>query len=237
MQVVKKSIKNGGLRLAAVLFAGAAASAQAGVIFTAGATPAAGTVENVRFVSTQDGVVIGPATTVTGKAGRTDYLVDFSANELLIAFDNPAANPAVPPGVRATDGALRALDIGVQGGAFTTFFYNLRVDQLQGNPAGRFADISVVSFDGSVSTFQQQLRNGNNVLTITADNDTLLRGVSIFSASNIVDIRQIRLGGLQAAPIPEPSIALSFSLAGVALWGVRARRRGAPRNRASCAQA
>lgn len=226
MQFVKKSFRNAGLCLAAVLMAG---SVQAGVIFSPGVTPAAGTVENLRFDPTRTGVFLGPGTTVTGIAGRTDYLVDISAGELLIAFENPAATPAVPPTVRATDGALRALDIDVQGGAFTTFYYNLRVDTLQGNPVGRFADILVTAFDGTTASYQQFLRNGNNVLTIVADNETLLRGVSIFSASNIVDIRQIRIGGLQDAPIPEPSILMSFTLAGIALWRVRARRHAAPR--------
>jgi hypothetical protein len=231
MQNVTKSFKSAGLFLAAAIVAASAGSVQAGVIFSAGETPATGTVENVRFTSSLPGVVTGAAATntVTGKAGRTSYLVDFAADERLVTFDNPTATPAVPPGVRATDGALRALDIDVQGGAFTTFFYNLRVDQLQGNPIGRFADILVTSFDGTTSGFHQALRNGNNVLTIRADNETLLRGVSISSGSNIADIRQVRLGGLQEAPIPEPSIVLSFSLAGVALWGVRSRRRTGPR--------
>lgn len=221
MQIVKKSFTKAGLCLAAILIAAGAGRAHAGVIFTAGQTPAQGTVENVRFTSTLNGVVVGPNTTVTGKAGRTNYLVDFSADELLLAFDQPTVTP---PGVRATDGALRAIEVDVRGGAFTTFFYNLRLDAVQGNPV-RFADIRVSSFDGSVASFQQTLRNGNNVLTLRADNDTLLRGVSIFSATNIGDLRQVRIGGLQDAPIPEPSIVLSFSLAGVALWGVRARRR------------
>lgn len=232
MQNVKKWFKSAGLFLAAAIVVASAGSVQAGVIFSAGATPANGTVENVRFTSSLPGVVTGAAatTTVTGKAGRTSYLVDFSADERLVTFDNPTATPtAIPPGVRATDGALRALDIGVQGGAFTTFFYNLRVDQLQGNPIGRFAEILVTSFDGTTSSFQQALRNGNNVLTIRADSDTLLRGVSISSGSNIADIRQVRLGGLQDAPIPEPGIVLSFSIAGVAMWSVRSRRRSGPR--------
>ncbi|MGJ9420589.1 hypothetical protein ACHAC9_22970 [Massilia sp. CMS3.1] len=234
MQIVKKSFKNVGLCLAAALMAG---SVQAAVIFTPGVAPAAGTVENVRFDPTRPGVVTGPGTTVTGIAGRTDYLVDFTADELLIAFENPAAVPAVPPTVRATDGALRSLDIDVRGGAFTTFFYNLRLGAVAGNPAGRFADILVSSFDGTTTSYQQQLRNGFNLLTITVDNDTLLRGVSIFSATDILDIRQIRVGGLQDAPIPEPSILMSFTLAGIALWRVRSRRRTGARVGSTFAQA
>lgn len=237
MQIIKKSFKNAGLSLAAVLIAAGPGSAQAAVIFSPGIIPAAATVENVRFDPTRSGVVIGPATTVTGISARSGYLVDFSSNELLIAFENPASVPPVPPTVRATDGALRSVDIDVRDGAFTTFFYNLFVGTVAGNPAGRFADILVSSFDGSTSTFQQQLRNGNNVLTIRADNETLLRGVSIFANSNIADIRQVRIGGLQDSPIPEPSILMSFTLAGIALWRVRARRHTGPRARGSYAQA
>ena len=226
MQIVKKSFKSAGLCLAAALIAG---SAHAAVIFSP-TIPATATVENVRFNVTQPGVAIGPATTVTGRAARTGYLIDFSADELLIAFENPAALPTpVPPTVRATDSALRSLDIDVRDGAFTTVFYNLFLGPTTGNPAGRFANILVTAFDGTTSTFQQVLRNGNNVLTITTDNATLLRDVSIFSNTDIADIRQIRFGGLQDAPIPEPSILMSFSLAGFALWRVCTRRRGGPR--------
>ncbi|MGJ9417992.1 hypothetical protein ACHAC9_09525 [Massilia sp. CMS3.1] len=234
MKNVKKSLKNAGLCLAAVLLAG---SVQAAVIFTPGVAPAPATVENVRFDPTRTGVVNGPGTTVTGVTARTDYLVDFSADELLIAFENPAALPAVPPTVRATDGALRSLDIDVRDGAFSTVFYNLFVSAVGGNPTGRFADILVGSFDGTTTSYRQQLRNGFNLLTITADNETLLRDVSIFANSDFADIRQIRFGGLQAAPIPEPGIFMSFSLAGFALWRVCARRRSGPRADHHLAQA
>ena len=228
MQIVKKSFKSAGLCLAAALIAG---SAHAAVIFTPGGpAPAPATVENVRFDPTRPGVVTGPGTTVTGITARTNYLIDFSADELLIAFENPAALPTpVPPTVRATDGALRSLGIDVRDGAFTTVFYNLFVSAVGGNPTGRFADILVSSFDGTTTSYRQQLRNGFNLLTITADNETLLRDVSIFANSDFADIRQIRFGGLQAAPIPEPDIFMSFSLAGFALWRVCARRRSAPR--------
>ena len=236
MQIVKKSFKNAGLCLAAALIAG---SAHAGVIFSPGEIPDASTVENVRFNVTLPGVAIGPSTTVTGRTPRTGYLVDVSADELLIAFENPTAPPVppVPPTVRATDGALRSLDIDVRDSAFTTLFFNLFTGPVVGNQGGRVADILVSSFDGTTSTFQLLLKTGNNVLTIEADNETLLRGVSIFSNTNILDIRQIRLAGLQAAPIPEPAILLSFSLAGFALWGVHSRRRSGPRARSHFAQA
>ena len=236
MQIVKKSFKNAGLCLAAALIAG---SAHAAVIFTPGGpAPAPATVENVRFDPTRPGVVNGPGTTVTGITARTDDLVDFSSDELLLAFENPAALPTpVPPTVRATDGALRSLDIDVRDGAFTTVFYNLFVSAVTGNPTGRFADILVGSFDGTTASYRQQLRNGFNLLTITVDNEMLLRDVSIFANSNIADIRQIRFGGLQAAPIPEPAILLSFGLAGFALWSVHARRRSGPRARRHFAQA
>ena len=225
MQIVKKSFKNASLYLAAALITG---SAHAAVIFSP-TIPDAATVENVRFNVTQTGVAIGPSTTVTGRAARTGYLVDFSADELLIAFETPTAAPAVPPTVRATDNALRSLDIDVRDGAFTTVFFNLFVSQVQGNPTGRFANINVTAFDGTTGTFQRMLRNGNNVLTITTDNETLLRDVSIFANSDLADIRQIRFGGLQAEPIPEPGIFMSFGLAGFALWRVCARRRSGPR--------
>lgn len=229
MKIVKKSFGSARLCLAALLVAASAGSVQAGVVFTAGVQPQDGTVSNVRFLATLPGVDFGPDTTVTGKAGTTPYLVDFTANELLITSDQPATDttPAVPPGLRATDGVLHALDVTVRNSAFTTLFYNLRLDTIARNPAGRFADIIVTGFDGRTTSYTQQLLNGNNLLLIQADNNTLLRSVSIASGFNITEIIQFRVGGLGAAPVsvPEPGMVWSFGLAGLALLGVRARRR------------
>jgi len=232
MKIVKKSFEGACLCLAAVLVAASAGSVQAGVVFTTGVQPEAGTVSNVRFLPTLPGVDFGPDTTVTGKAGSTPYLVDFTADELLLAFDQPAPpEPGIPPGLRATDGVLHALDVNVRNSSFTTLFYNLRLDTIVRNPAGRFADIVVTSFDGRTTSYTQQLLNGNNLLLIRADNDTLLRSVSIASSSNIAEIIQFRVGGLGAAPasVPEPGMLWSFSLAGLALLGVRSRRRNGAR--------
>jgi hypothetical protein len=231
MQIVKKSFKSACLCLAAVLVAG---SVQAGVVFTTGVQPDQGTVSNVRFLATLPGVDFGPDTTVTGKAGNTPYLVDFTANELLLTSDQPATptTPAVPPGLRATDGALHALDVTVRNSAFTTFYYNLHLDAVARNPAGRFADIVVTSFDGRSTSYTQQLLNGHNQLIIRADNGTLLRSVSIASTWNITEIIQFRVAGMGAAPasVPEPGMLWSFSLAGLALLGVRSRRRHGARS-------
>lgn len=227
MQIVKKSFKNARLCLAAVLVAASAGSVQAGVVFTAGVPTEAGTVSNVRFLATSPGVDFGPDTTVTGRAGNTPYLVDFTADELLITFDQPGA----PPGLRATDGVLHDLDVNVRNSSFTTFFYNLRLNTVARNPPGRFADIIVTSFDGRTTSYTQQLLNGNNLLLIQANNSTLLRSVSIASSSNIAEIVQFRVGGLGAAPVSvaEPGMLWSFSLAGLALLGVRSRRRNGMR--------
>ena len=224
MNIVKKSLKRACLCIAAVFVAG---SVQAGVVFTAGVPTEAGTVSNVRFLSTSPGVDFGPDTTVTGKAGTTPYLVDFTADELLITFDQPG----VAPGLRATDGVLHALDVNVRDSSFTTFFYNLHLDTVTRNPPGRFANIIVTSFDGRTASYTQQLLNGNNLLLIQADNNTLLRSISIASSSNITELIQFRVGGLGAAPasVAEPGMLWSFSLAGLALLGVRARRRDGSR--------
>jgi len=225
MQIVKKTFKSACLCLAAVLVAASAGSVQAGVVFTAGVTTEGVPVSNVRFLPTFPGVDLGPDSTVTGRAGNTSYLVDFTANELLLAFDQPGT----PPGLRATDGVLHGLDVNVRDSSFTSFFYNLHLDTIVRNPPGRFADIIVTSFDGRTTSYTQQLLNGNNLLLIQADNSTLLRSISIGSSSNIAEIIQFRVGGLGLAPVtvPEPGVLWSFSLAGLALLGVRSRRHGA----------
>lgn len=230
MQFVIKSLKSACLSVTATIMLAGAGSVQAGVIFS-GTAPAPGSFSNVRFLSTQSGVDLGPDTTVTGRAGNTPYLVDFTANELLIASDQPALGgaPAIPPSLRATDGVLHGLDIGVRNSAFTLFYYNLRLDTVPRNPAGRFADILVTGFDGSTSSYRQNLLNGNNGLLIQADGATLLRSISIISDANIAELRTLRVGGMQAAPIPEPGTLWSMSLAGFALWGVQGLRRRSAR--------
>lgn len=232
MQLINKSRNRAKLLiLATTLYAAGFGNAQAGVVFTTGVIPAPETVQNVRFLSTLAGVDFGPDTTVTGRVGNMPYLIDFSADELMLALDQPAgAGPTViPPSVRATDGALRGLDIRVRDGAFTSFFYNLRLDTVAQNPAGRFANVQVTSFDGSTSSFTQQLFNGNNLLFINVDNDALLRDISVTSSWDLVEFRQFRVGGLQDAPVPEPGALLSFGLGGLILWGLRSRGAGSAR--------
>lgn len=235
MQLINKSLKRANLFiLATALYAASVGIAQASVVFTTGMVPAAGTVSNVRFVSTLDGVNFGPGTTVTGKVGNMPYLIDFTADELMLAMDQPAGadSTVIPPSLRATDGALRGLDIHVRDGAFTSFFYNVHVDTVARNPAGRSANVQVTSFDGTTSSFTQQLFNGNNLLLIQVDNDALLRDIFITSASDLVEFRQFRVGGLQDEPVPEPGVLWSFGLGGLILLGLRSR--GAGRARSAC---
>ena len=56
------------------------------------------------------------------------------------------------------------------------------------------------------------LFNGANWFRVNATDDTLLRSISFLSSTNIVDVRNIRLSGMQAAPLPEPATVLSLGL-------------------------
>lgn len=235
MNIVSKWVYRASFVLASALMAATTGSVQAGVIFLSGVPPEAGSVSNVRFLSTLPGVDFGPDTTVTGKVGNMPYLVDFSANETMLAFDQPAigTTPAIPPSLRATDGVLHALDMRVRGGAFSSFFYNLRLNTLPGNPTGRFANVQVTGFDGSITNFSQELRNGNNLLFIRADDDLLLRNIFISSISDIAELRQFRVGGLEDAPVPEPGMLWSFALGALILRACHLRRHASTPGRIS----
>lgn len=206
---------------AAIVFASTAPSALAGVIFSPGVAPAAGTVSSIRYAL--PGTVNGPAHTVTGRAGAAVKLVDFSGTDLLITDDDPSSPP--PPLVRSTDGTLSDMTIRMQDGGFTTFYFNLFMPFISRNPAGRYADISVLAYGGAVETFTQSLRNGNNLLTMTATGNTVLRSISISTPFDISDVRQSRIGGMQAVPVSEPATAWIVGLGLLGFLTANSRRR------------
>lgn len=196
-------------------------TASAGIVFSQ-TQPAPGTVSNVRFLAANGAVFQG--TTVTGTVGpRNDrYFIDFTSSEPLTAVV-----PDTPPTVRASDGTLQDLLINVQNGAFTTFYLNIRA-QSGGNPANRYADILVTGFGGESETFRLNFlpgANANNIFRVDATGDTLLKYVSITSAIAITEVRQPRIGGLQAAPVPEPATLLSLGIGAAALLAAGRRKR------------
>lgn len=212
---------------ALVIGLGGIQAASAGIMFTQTAPVSTQDTVAVRYVSSEGAVFFGETVTGTVGPARERYFIDFSSDELLTILPAVPAAPPVPASpvrIRAADGALQELDIGVRNGAFTSLYLNLRAPS-GGTLASRTADILVSTYGGETETFRFNFRAGsdaNNFFRVDATGDTLLRSVSISSMIPISDVRQVRIGGQQAAPVPEPGTMLSL---GIGLAGLLAARR------------
>lgn len=208
---------------------GLAQAASAGIIITRVA-PDAIDIENTTAVFfNRPGSVPGPAMTVTGTigAGRDPYLADFNSTELLFATQVPAAPPVpgVPPQVQADDGGINRVSVSVRDGAFTSVYLNFRKGNEDNNPS-RFGEITVSAFGGEVADFDFELGNGSNIFLVEGTDGTMLRDLLFLTPfDNIVDLRGVRFGGAQDAPVPEPAtlLSLGIGMAGMVAAGRRNR--------------
>ena len=212
-----------------ILSLGLAQAALAGIIITRVA-PSDIDIDNTTAVFfNRPGSVTGPAMTVTGVigAGPNPYLADFTSTELLFATQVPAVPPApgVPPQVQAVDGGINRVGVGVRDGAFTSAYLNFRKSNENNNPS-RFGEITVSAFGGDIANFEVDLANGSNIFLIEGTDGTLLRDLSFLTPfDNIVDLRGVRFGGAQDAPVPEPAtlLSLGIGMAGMIAAGRRKR--------------
>jgi len=213
---MKKKIAVAGSLLAAMFVLSAPASA--GVVFMEGNNPQA---DEQNIVFNGAGSTAGPALTVTGRTNQTSTVVSFTSNENLIT---PAMGQAR---VEADDGAFRYLEVYLQdGGTFGDLIFNLNTP----NSETGTALISVITNTGT-ETFNFDVTNGQNFLTILADSGTLISKVIIDSrttgddlrAIDIDDGRQFRISGVGGYnPVPEPG---TLALLGLGLLGIQGLRR------------
>jgi hypothetical protein len=177
----------------------------ASIIFTPGNNPEPNE-QNVLF--NQDGLILGPALTVTGETQQFNYVVDFTSNEDLVV---PSLGQAR---VAAQDGAFTQLGINLATGDFTDIIFNLNTD----NSTPGTATITVAEVAGPGATYMLPVGQGQNFLTILATNGDLIKAVSIASTVDVNDIRQTRIsgagtgGGLSAIPEPRNFMLLATGM-------------------------
>lgn len=213
---MKKKIAVAG-SLLATMFA-LSAPASAGVVFNPTNDPQA---DEQNIVFNGAGSTAGPALTVTGRTNQTSTVVAFTSNENLVT---PASGQAR---VEAADGAFRYLEVYVQDGStFGDLIFNLNTP----NALTGTALISVYTTTG-LETYNFDVNNGQNFLTILATGGSAINKVVIDSSQTNTDLqaididdgRQFRISGVGGyVPVPEPG---TLALFGLGLLGIQGLRR------------
>ena len=194
----------------AALLAATATAASANVVIVSGGIPG-NPAENVLLNSGTSG------TTIFGTTNQTSTQVTFQGTEILTEPSNGQAR------IEAADGAYNSLTFFLSNSTlgFTAAEFNLNA-ATNGN-----ATISATDQRGDIFTQTFAVgSNGQNFFNLTSNSGEIIKQVRINTTANLSDTRQIRLGGVTRAAVPEPaSWAMMIFGMGAIGAAMRSRRR------------